>query len=288
MDTQHVFHHHIQTDFSYTSWNLTFQNLHLISRTHLRHLPAVNTQPSPPHPAAPKQQSHIPLYRVLAMASNALPPTNPAIVAAQEARKAYLEDPRATHLVHLFKLCRNLQTSTAASIDTTEQVMLEGEVRWNQSLKNDTEGRLFDATMVPTRVLCSSIRDDGLLDQVFRSLFLQRDTVLNQLPAGAFQVHLYIEQTEHIRKILTAVSQVAKDTIQILEASKAMFDEEEKLLASYTKLESTLTTWRGVIEAALSSTGHVRVMEVGLRAVAKRQKKEWEDEMLLTKLVPVG
>lgn len=218
----------------------------------------------------------------------------PAITDAKVARIAYLINPRIAHsdqLAHVGINARNFMSSISATLQEGGEEMGDKWPGWVQAEMTEEPRVVVDTHVHILQTLHSwnAPGPGGLVRKVHDSEFEQCQKLFAPEAAGGIaEVRGYIQDMEETRDDLTELKKEIRALLQTLEGAKPAF-EAQGLLHCHVKLESDFAAWSDVLESVLSPTdgGLIRAIQVGLRAWLQRAKKEWEDEMLLTKLVPV-
>lgn len=125
-------------------------------------------------------------------------------------------------------------------------------------------------------------------NEVFLSLWEQHEAMHRwTLPGPVFDAHFHIERMHETRaatvKLYNKMQQLSED----LDDAREIFGEGKEDKTFIESQIDHLQAYTLDLKIALT-TGRVRVIEKGLRAWVRDEKTRWEDEMILTRLVPVS
>lgn len=218
-------------------------------------------------------------------------PQAPAVPSAEEAREAYLADPKTAHLDQLSHLNQAIRTAVTSLSADVRKVAADRKALWEasgaeeQHLVNDLTSGI---SSVVVRWGSPTQQGGGIIRRVQDALNDQQTKAAAHLTGESFEPKFHITKMEQLRSILTELRSDTNDIVQILEAKREMLGENGQILRLHSILVGILIVFDYRLKWLLQTTGRIRAIEIGLRAVARREKKEWEEEMMLTMLVPVA
>lgn len=223
----------------------------------------------------------------------ASPPTYHQLgsAAVAEAKRKYLQSPVQAHHSQVAELATDL----ADMLDSIDDIAVT--VWHTQDNLRDDAMFLNESALRPVLDTLQQVVSgmDSCLKTIHPDLLGTGGTLLSQmqvllrsdLELEGFDVAFYKEEMRKTHERLVQLYDEMQQLIQLLEASRGIL-EGARLRPLHAKCVKRLRLWTDELQLDLSMTGRIRAMRMGLAAVARAKKTLWEDEMLLTKLVPVS